>query len=86
MAEPREPLTVAHVASSFRHLAEQHARRRAEGDAKRAWARIHDSAFRARSPFASWTIKHTSFAVAAVACLSVGAAALGAAWRGDELR
>lgn len=74
------------VASSFRHLAEQHARRRADGDAKRAWARIHDAAFRPRSPFASWTLKHTSLAVAAVACLSVGAAALGSAWRGGDLR
>jgi ferric-dicitrate binding protein FerR (iron transport regulator) len=87
VADPREPLSVKQVASSFRHLAEQHARRRADRDAKRAWARIHDTAFRAnRGPFASWTLKHTSLAVAAVACLSVGAAALGSTWHGDDLR
>lgn len=87
MADRRDPLSVTQVASSFRQLAEQHARRRAERDSKRAWARIHDAAFsRARSPFASWTLKHTSFAIAAVACLSVGAAALGSAWHGDNLR
>lgn len=74
------------IASGFRHLAEQHARRRAASDAKRAWARIHDAAFRAtRSPFALWTFKHTSFAVAAVACLALAAAALGSTWRGSGL-
>lgn len=87
MAEEHDPPSVAQIASGFRQLAEQHARRRAARDAKRAWARIHEVAFRApRSPFASWTLKHTSFALAAVACLSVGAAALGSAWHGDDLR
>ena len=87
MADEREPLSLSEVAGSLRHLTEQHARRRVERDAKRAWARIHDTAFRGpRSPFAGWTLKHTSFAVAAVACLSLGAGVLGSTWRGDELR
>ena len=85
MADEQEPLTVAHVASSFRHLAEQHARRRAARDAKRAWARIHDSAFRTRSPFANWSLRHTGFAFAALLCLSVGAAALGTFWHRNDL-
>jgi hypothetical protein len=86
VAEPREPLSVSHVASGFRRLAEQHARRRANRDATRAWARIHDSAFRTRSPFASWTLKHSGFAFAALLCLSIGAAALGSSWRAESLR
>jgi len=84
--QDNEPLSVTHIATGFRHLAEQHARRRADHDAKRAWARIHDAAFRAtRSPFAGWTLKHTTFALAAVACLALGGAALGTAWRGSDL-
>jgi hypothetical protein len=86
VAEPREPLSVAQVASGFRRLAEQHARRRANRDATRAWGRIHDAAFRAtRSPFANWSVRHTGLAFAALACLSVGAAALGSSWRGQDL-
>ncbi|HYQ14152.1 MAG TPA: FecR domain-containing protein [Polyangiaceae bacterium] len=86
MADEREPVSLAHVASSFRHLAEQHARRRAARDAKRAWARIHESAFRAtRSPFANWSVRHTGFAFAALVCLSVGATALAMTFRGHEL-
>jgi FecR-like protein len=87
VADPRDPLSVSHVASGFRRLAEQHARRRANRDATRAWARIHDAAFRAtRSPFANWGRLHTGFAFAALVCLSVGAAALGSSWRGEDLR
>jgi hypothetical protein len=86
VADGQDPLSVAQIASSFRHLAEQHARRRSERDAKRAWGRIHDAAFRAtRSPFAGWTLRHTSFALAAVACLAVGGVTLGTAWRGSDL-
>lgn len=77
---------MAQVASGFRRLAEQHARRRATSDRARAWARIHDAAFRAtRSPFANWSLKHTGFAFATLVCLSAGAAALGSSWRGPDL-
>src|SRR6185369_6733728 len=56
-------------------------------DATRAWARIHDSAFRAtRSPFANWNRLHTGLAIAALVCLSLGAAALGSSFRGQDLR